>query len=387
MHRLWMIFAQTVTISVAILFVVTTLRPDWLGERNTPPAVTIQEAIAPGSVPAARAPSSYADAARLALPSVVHIFTSKEIKSQRHPFADDPLFRHFFGDRLDNQPQQRASGLGSGVIVSPEGYVLTNNHVVEGADAIEVALNNGRKLPARIVGRDPESDLAVLQIKSGGKLPAITFGHTDQLHVGDVVLAIGNPFGVGQTVTMGIVSALGRSHLGINTFEDFIQTDAAINPGNSGGALIDASGNLVGINSAIYSRTGGSLGIGFAIPVSLARNVMEQIIQTGSVTRGWIGVEVQAITGELAESFGLPSSDGTLISGVMRGSPADRAGIQPGDVLLTVDGRKVNDPQSMLEAIAALRPGQKADFELRRGKAGINLKVEIARRPALSRGD
>ena len=387
MHRLWMIFAQTVTISVAILFVVTTLRPDWLGERKTSPAITIQEAISPSSVAVTKAPSSYAEAARTALPSVVHIFTSKEIKAQRHPFADDPLFRHFFGDRLENQPQQRASGLGSGVIVSPEGYVLTNNHVIEGADDIEVALNNGRKLSARIVGRDPESDLAVLQIKSASKLPAITFGHPEQLHVGDVVLAIGNPFGVGQTVTMGIVSALGRSHLGINTFEDFIQTDAAINPGNSGGALIDASGNLIGINSAIYSRTGGSLGIGFAIPVSLARSVMEQIIQTGSVTRGWIGVEVQAITGELAESFGLPSSDGTLISGVMRGSPADRAGIRPGDVLLAVDGRDVNDPQAMLEAIAALRPGQKADFELRRGKTNLGLKVEIARRPALSRGD
>jgi S1-C subfamily serine protease len=259
--------------------------------------------------------------------------------------------------------------------------------VIEGADDIEVALNDGRKLSARIVGRDPESDLAVLQIKSDGKLPAITFGHPEQLRVGDVVLAIGNPFGVGQTVTMGIVSALGRTHLGINTFEDFIQTDAAINPGNSGGALIDAGGHLIGVNSAIYSRTGGSLGIGFAIPVSLARNVMEQIIQNGSVTRGWIGVEVQAITGELAESFGLPSSDGTLISGVMRGSPADRAGIQPGDVLLAVDGRKVTDPQSMLEAIAALQPGRKADFELRRGKDMMGLKVEIARRPALSRGD
>ncbi|WP_374264425.1 Do family serine endopeptidase [Zoogloea sp.] len=388
MHRLWMIFAQAVTISVALLFVVSTLKPEWIGERASPSSITIQEALIPSSTPAGnKAVSSYADAAQHALPSVVHIFTSKEVKAQRHPFADDPLFRHFFGDRLDNRPQQRASGLGSGVIVSPEGYVLTNNHVVEAADEIEVALNDGRKLPARVVGRDPESDLAVLQIKSDGKLHAITFGHPEQLRVGDVVLAIGNPFGVGQTVTMGIVSALGRSHLGINTFEDFIQTDAAINPGNSGGALIDAAGNLVGINSAIYSRTGGSLGIGFAIPVSLARNVMEQIIQTGSVTRGWIGVEVQSITTELADSFGLPNADGTLISGVMRGSPADRAGIRPGDVLLAVDGRKVNDPQAMLEAIAALPPGRQSGFELRRGKEKLDLKVEIARRPALSRGD
>lgn len=382
-----MIFAQAVTISVALLFVVSTLKPEWVSDRPALPAITIQEAMAPAASPAGRSATSYADAAQRALPAVVHIFTSKDVKAQRHPFADDPLFRHFFGDRLDNRPQQRASGLGSGVIVSPEGYVLTNNHVIEAADEIEVALNDGRKLPARIVGRDPESDLAVLQIKADGKLKAITFGRTEQLHVGDVVLAIGNPFGVGQTVTMGIVSALGRSHLGINTFEDFIQTDAAINPGNSGGALIDTAGTLVGINAAIYSRSGGSLGIGFAIPVSLARSVMEQIIQNGSVTRGWIGVEVQAITAELAESFGMVSSEGTLISGVMRGSPAERAGVKPGDVLLAVEGRKVNDPQAMLEAIAALAPGRKAGFELRRGKEKLDLKVEIGRRPALSRGD
>ncbi len=382
-----MIFTQAVTISVALLFVVSTLKPEWVSDRPALPAITIQEAIAPATAPAGRTTTSYAEAAQRALPAVVHIFTSKDVKSQRHPFADDPLFRHFFGDRLDNRPQQRASGLGSGVIVSPEGYVLTNNHVVEAADEIEVALNDGRKLPARIVGRDPESDLAVLQIKADSKLNAITFGHPEQLHVGDVVLAIGNPFGVGQTVTMGIVSALGRTHLGINTFEDFIQTDAAINPGNSGGALVDAAGNLIGINSAIYSRTGGSLGIGFAIPVSLARNVMEQIIQTGAVTRGWIGVEVQAITPELADSFGLPSSEGTLISGVMRSSPADRSGVRPGDVLLSVDGRKVNDPQAMLEAIAALPPGRQAGFELRRGKEKLDIKVEVGRRPALSRGD
>ena len=383
-----MIFTQAVTISVALLFVVSTLKPEWVSDRPALPAITIQEAIAPATAPAGRTTTtSYAEAAQRALPAVVHIFTSKDVKSQRHPFADDPLFRHFFGDRLDNRPQQRASGLGSGVIVSPEGYVLTNNHVVEAADEIEVALNDGRKLPARIVGRDPESDLAVLQVKADSKLNAITFGHPEQLHVGDVVLAIGNPFGVGQTVTMGIVSALGRTHLGINTFEDFIQTDAAINPGNSGGALVDAAGNLIGINSAIYSRTGGSLGIGFAIPVSLARNVMEQIIQTGAVTRGWIGVEVQAITPELADSFGLPSSEGTLISGVMRSSPADRSGVRPGDVLLSVDGRKVNDPQAMLEAIAALPPGRQAGFELRRGKEKLDIKVEVGRRPALSRGD
>ena len=240
---------------------------------------------------------------------------------------------------------------------------------------------------ARLLGTDPRTDLAVLKIESKEAFPVVSVGDSDALEVGDLVLAIGNPFGVGQTVTMGIVSALGRSHLGINTFEDFIQTDAAINPGNSGGALIDTAGTLVGINAAIYSRSGGSLGIGFAIPVSLARSVMEQIIQNGSVTRGWIGVEVQAITAELAESFGMVSTEGTLISGVMRGSPAERAGVRPGDVLLAVEGRKVNDPQTMLEAIAALAPGRKAGFELRRGKEKLDLKVDIGRRPALSRGD
>ena len=387
MHRLWLIFAQAVTVSLAVLFVLLSLKPEWLGERSGPTAVTIQQALPPSVAGNQGAPASYADAAQRALPSVVHIFTSKEVRAQQHPFANDPLFRHFFGDRFNNKPQQRSSGLGSGVIVSPEGYILTNNHVIEAADEIEVALHNGRKLPARIVGRDPEADLAVLQVQTDDKLQAITFGHTEQLRVGDVVLAIGNPFGVGQTVTMGIISALGRSHLGINTFEDFIQTDAAINPGNSGGALVDAAGHLVGINSAIYSRTGGSLGIGFAIPVSLARSVMEQIIQTGSVTRGWIGVEVQAINPELAESFGLPSAEGTLISGVMRGSPADRAGIRPGDILLSVEGRKVNDPQAMLEAIAALTPGRKASLDIRRGKDTQELKVEIGRRPPLSRGE
>ena len=391
MHRLWLIFTQAVTVTVAALFVVGTLKPEWLGGRPGSASVIIQEAVAPAApslaVAPAHAAASYADAARAALPAVVHIFTSKEVRGQRSPFANDPLFRHFFGDRLDNQPQQRASGLGSGVIVSPEGYILTNNHVIEAADEIEVALQDGRKLPARIVGRDQESDLAVLRIKTDVRLPAITFGRTEALHVGDVVLAIGNPFGVGQTVTMGIVSALGRSHLGINTFEDFIQTDAAINPGNSGGALVDASGHLVGINAAIYSRSGGSLGIGFAIPVSLARNVMEQIIATGTVTRGWIGVEVQEITAELADSFGLPGTQGTLISGVMRGGPADRAGIRPGDVLLDVAGHAVNDPQSMLEAVAALPPGNRAPLQIRRGREKVDVQVEIGRRPALARSE
>ncbi|MFC5300235.1 trypsin-like peptidase domain-containing protein [Azospira restricta] len=388
MNRLWLIFAQTVTVSLAVFFVVSTLKPEWLGEK--PGIVRIREAATSGEP--AKAVASYNDAARKVVPSVVHIYTTQAPRKQRHPLLDDPIFRHFFGDGLEDEQRSR-SGLGSGVIVSDEGYVLTNYHVVEMADAMEVALNDGRKLRAKVVGADPETDLAVLRIvadKANGKaedlrLTPITFGQIDNVRVGDVVLAIGNPFGVGQSVTMGIVSALGRSQLGINTFENFIQTDAAINPGNSGGALTDAAGNLIGINTAIYSRSGGSLGIGFAIPVSTARNVMEQIIQTGSVTRGWIGVEAQEITPELAENFGLPDTRGALIAGVVRGSPADGGGIRPGDVLLAVDGKPVNNPQGMLDLIAALKPGEAVPFKLRRDKAVVDAQVKIGKRPAATR--
>ena len=382
MQRLWLIFAQTVTVALAILFVVTTLKPEWLPQRQA--VVALQQA--PVSDDDSAAPSgSYRDAARSALPAVVHIYTTQKVKPQRHPLFDDPIFRHFFGERQESEPQ-RNSGLGSGVIVSANGYVLTNYHVVERADQIEVALNDGRALPARVVGSDPETDLAVLQLLAEKgrelKLPAITLGSMDNVVVGDVVLAIGNPFGVGQTVTMGIVSALGRSHLGINTFENFIQTDAAINPGNSGGALVDSRGHLVGINTAIYSRSGGSLGIGFAIPVSTVRNVMEQIIRTGTVTRGWIGVEAQEMTAELAESFGLADASGALISGVQRGSPADAAGIRPGDILQAVGGKPVKDPQAMLDLIAALQPGDNVSFKLRRKKSAYDTEIRIGKRPA-----
>ncbi len=381
MHRLWLIFAQTVTIAVAILFVIGTLKPEWLAHR--PSVVALQEAPrqADGEAPMA---GSYRDAARAALPSVVHIYTTQKIRQQRHPLLDDPIFRHFFGDRQEG-PAQRNSGLGSGVIVSPNGYILTNYHVIEAADDIQISLNDGTTHKARVIGSDPESDLAVLQIKAD-KLPTITFGQTEGLRVGDVVLAIGNPFGVGQTVTMGIVSALGRSHLGINTFENFIQTDAAINPGNSGGALVDIHGNLVGINTAIYSRTGGNHGIGFAIPAASARSIMEQIIQSGAVTRGWIGVEAQEISPELAESFGLPDTEGALIAGVMRGSPADAAGIRPGDVLLAVGGKAVRDPQIMLDLIAALKPDDRIGFRLRRDRNIIEVEVKIGKRPAIRAG-
>ena len=383
MRRLWLIFAQTVTVGLAILFVVSTLKPEWLGKR--PPAgssvVALQES-AVAAVPAIAA-TSFRDAAKKALPSVVHIFTSQKIKARRNPLFDDPVFRHFFGDSAEGEGP-RTSGLGSGVIVSQNGYILTNFHVVEAADQIEIALSDGRNLNARVVGSDPESDLAVLQItEQHGKelvLPAITLGKMENVVVGDVTLAIGNPFGVGQTVTMGIISALGRSHLGINTFENFIQTDAAINPGNSGGALVDSQGNLIGINTAIYSRSGGSLGIGFAIPISIARNVMEQIIQSGSVTRGWIGVEAQEISIDLAESFGLPDTNGALIAGVLRGSPADAGGIKPGDILLAVDGTAVKDPQGMLDLIASQKPGETVAFKLRRQNNVLQTTVRIGKR-------
>jgi Do/DeqQ family serine protease len=337
---------------------------------------------APSSPLPARA-TSYSDAVKKAVPAVVNIFTTKEIKSQRHPFLDDPLFRHFFGDRLEEEPQ-RAASLGSGVIVSTKGYILTNHHVVEAADEIEVALADGKKLKARAVGSDPETDIAVLQVE-GGPVPAITFGDADALRVGDVVLAIGNPFGVGQTVTMGIVSALGRSQLGINTFENFIQTDAAINPGNSGGALIDTAGNLVGINTAIFSRSGGSMGIGFAIPASSAKQVMEQIIATGSVTRGWIGVEAQEITPEIAESFHLSSTNGVLIAGVLRGGPAEKAGLKPGDILVAIEGKPVKDPNSMLNLVAALVPGEPASIRFTRDSKDVEVQVAVGKRPTQQR--
>ncbi len=379
MRQLWLVFAQTVTIAVAALFVITTLKPEWVGPAGQP-STTLNITQSSSNGLALPASGSYADAAERSMQAVVHIFTSKEATSARSPLRDDPLFRHFFGDRdLPSEPP--SSGLGSGVIVSPEGFILTNNHVIEAADGVEVALNDGRKFEAKLIGRDPETDLAVLKVEAGSELPAITLSGPESLRIGDVVLAIGNPFGVGQTVTMGIVSALGRTRLGISTFENYIQTDAAINPGNSGGALVDANGHLVGINTAIYSRSGGSLGIGFAIPVSLAQNVLEQIVSSGEVTRGWVGVEIQELTRELAQSFGFRQTEGALISGVLRGSPAERAGIRPGDILFELDGKAVRDSREMLEMVAALAPGDRASFKLMRANREIELPVVIGRRP------
>ena len=380
MRKFWLVFSQAVTICLAALFVISTFLPDLLNlapRSNGGEVVTIREASNPQSADIALA--SLRTAAEKAMPAVVNIYTTKETRLPHQPFMDDPLFRRFFGDQFDRESRQTAS-LGSGVIVGPEGYVLTNNHVIETADEIEVAFAGGRKSAAKVVGTDPETDLAVLKVDTA-HLPTIAFGDSKTLSIGDFVLAIGNPFGVGQTVTMGIVSAKGRSRLGISTFEDFIQTDAAINPGNSGGALVDSAGNLVGINSAIYSRTGGSLGIGFAIPSELARHVMEEIIQHGSVTRGWIGVEVQDISPELAESFRLPSTNGTLIAGVQPGGPADRAGIRRGDILVGVESRAFTDSTEMLNLIAALKPGDQATLKIVRDHQEKQVKIQVGTRP------
>ena len=384
MHRLWLIFAQTVTLSVAVLFTVQTLKPEWLargpgdGGANI---VAVQEA-APGSAEDKRKVSSYSDAARKALPSVVHIFTSQEIKTPRNPFLNDPFFRHFFGDRFDMQPQRR-SGLGSGVIVSADGYNLTNNHVVETADEIEVATQDGRKLKARVVGADPDSDLAVVRVDlgNGSKLPAVIFAPAESLRVGDVVLAIGNPFASARpspmassahsavpisASTLSRISSDRRRHQSRQFRRGSEWTPTATWP-----ALIPRSIRKAAVRWSI----------GFAIPVLLAKSVMEQIIKTGSVTRGWIGIEVQEITPELAESFKLPSTQGTLIAGVMRGSPADRAGIKPGDILLSVAGKPIGDAQSMLGTIAAQTPGQQALLKVYRAGKQLELTVTIAKRP------
>jgi serine protease DegQ len=387
MHRFWLLFSQfvaAIAVVVAALFGLDRIAPGLLPFNGA--AVTIREvANEVAQSGGARQAASYADAASKSQPSVVNIFTSKEIRSQRNPLMDDPLFRRFFGDRFptDNRPQ-RVSNLGSGVIVSEDGFILTNHHVVESADEIQVALSDGLILDAKVVGTDPETDLAVLKVKRD-KMPAITFAKSDMQRVGDVVLAIGNPFGVGQTVTMGIISALGRSHLGINTFENYIQTDAAINPGNSGGALVDVAGNLVGVNTAIFSRSGGNLGIGFAIPISIVRQVMREIIVHGAVTRGWVGIEVQEITPEIAESFGLKSTNGALIAGVLRNGPADRAGIRPGDVLIAVGGKPVKDSSSLLNLIAALPPDEVVPLSLMRTQKEMQLPVTIEKRPPMQR--
>jgi serine protease DegQ len=389
MRRTWLLFSQTVTVALAVLFVVATLKPEWLPQRGatvagietpalTPTLQMPPPVAAPTLLPGGVGTTSYAAAAKRASPSVVSITASRA--PVRSPRTEDPMFRFFFGDRSRQMQQERQVGLGSGVIVSASGYLLTNSHVVEGADDIEVTLSDGRNAKAKVVGTDPDSDVAVLKIELD-RLPAVAFGNVDNVQVGDVVLAIGNPFGVGQTVTAGIVSALGRNQLGINTFENFIQTDAAINPGNSGGALVDALGNLLGINTAIYSRTGGSLGIGFAIPVSTARQVMESLIKEGRVTRGWIGVEPRDLTPEIAQTLNLPIKQGVLVTGVLQGGPAGAGGMRPGDVVVSIGGVPVVNTSQLLNAVAALKPSANAAIGVQRGDKALDLSVTVAQRP------
>ncbi|HSV45911.1 MAG TPA: trypsin-like peptidase domain-containing protein [Ramlibacter sp.] len=374
MRRYWLVFSQAVTVLLAAWFVVATLQPDWLGRQ---PSLTRSTGVSLIEAPAPSASIAPAGSFRLpaqkASAAVVSINTSK---TARHPNANDPWFRFFFGDG-GAQPQ---AGLGSGVIISADGYILTNNHVVEGADEIEVVLNDARRTSAKVIGTDPDTDLAILRIALD-RLPVITLGNSDALQVGDQVLAIGNPFGVGQTVTSGIVSALGRNQLGINTFENFIQTDAAINPGNSGGALVDVNGQLLGINTAIYSRSGGSMGIGFAIPVSTAKLVLEGIVKEGVVRRGWIGVEPAELSAELMETFGVKARRGVLITGVLQNGPAAQAGIRPGDVIVEVDGKKITTVSELLTSVAALKPGTAAPMRVQRRDDAVEIKVTPGLRP------
>jgi serine protease DegQ len=378
LRRFWLLFAQACTLCLAALFVVATLRPDLLPRlagNGSGSVIVTQETVTP--VMGTRV-ATYSDAAKKAMPSVVNIYTSKEVRS-RNPLADDPVFRRYFPG-FDQGGAQRQTSLGSGVIVASEGYVLTNHHVIQGADDIQLVLSDGRRVRARVRGADPESDLAVLKADEDN-LPAITFAASDHLQVGDVVLAIGNPFGLGNTVTMGIVSALGRNYLGVNRFEDFIQTDAAINPGNSGGALIDAAGNLVGINSTIYSQSGGSLGIGFSIPVSLARNVLEQIVRDGEVTRGWLGIEPTAVTADVAKALTLPKSEGVMIRRLQPGGPAERAGMKVLDVVVEIGGKSTRNVPQLLARIAELPPGSSAKLRVVRMGQDIEVDVQVGKRP------
>jgi serine protease DegQ len=367
-----------VTVTLAALFVVSLVKPEWLAWRSR--VIEVRE-----SVPAATAQNvaattlalSFSEAARKAVPSVVNISATRQVR-RRNPLLDDPAFQRFFGERFNLPPETQLS-LGSGVIVSREGYILTNDHVVEGVSDIQVTLSDGRTVIGKIVGSDPDTDLAVVRVAAQGLMP-ITFGSSETAKVGDVVLAIGDPFSVGQTVTMGIISAVGREIGSANPFGSFIQTDAAINPGNSGGALVDTNGNLIGVNTLIFSRSGGYQGIGFAIPVSLAKKIMEQIIETGAVTRGWFGVDVAPVSGELAESLGLKDSRGPIVGGIERGSPAEKSGIKLGDVIVAVDGKPTPDVATALNLIAEMQPGKTVPVNVVRRGQQLTLEVVVGKR-------
>ena len=381
MRRLWLLFAQAVTVCIAVLFVVTTLRPDWLGVkpqlRNPNGAVGLLPSTDSN---ASQAPGSYAGAVSVAAPAVVNIHTTKRATVSRLPLPPDPVLRKFFEQMPGFNQTQQTTSLGSGVVVSAKGHVLTNLHVIEGADEIVVALTDGRQAVAKVLGVDADSDLAVLQVEMS-QLPVLGFASLDPPKIGDVVLAIGNPFGVGQTITMGIVSALGREGLGINTYENFIQTDAAINPGNSGGALVDTLGRLVGINTAIYSRSGGSLGIGFAIPAVAAQKVLGEIVTFGFVKRGWLGFEPQDMTADLARAFGLERVRGVIIAGIMRDGPGAKGGLKVGDIVQTIAGQPINDTQRFMARIAANAPGETVELGIYRNGRTQILTMTLGQRP------
>jgi serine protease DegS len=381
--RLVRFLLSYVVVGVAVAAVVVWTMPDLLGTER--PVVELRRAEIPAASPASlgNGPVSYAEAVDRAAPAVVNIFTSTRIQARPSPLLEDPFFRRFFGQQTPESRERIETSLGSGVIVSPQGYLLTNNHVIQGADEIRVSLADGRDAPATLVGADAETDLAVLRIELD-ELPVIGVGASDRLRVGDVVLAIGNPFGVGQTVTQGIVSAVDRRDLGLNTFENFVQTDAAINPGNSGGALVDAHGRLVGINTAIFSRTGGSQGIGFAIPVATAEDVLTSIIEQGRVVRGWIGVEIQMLTPSLAESFGLSSTEGAVIAGVLRGGPAAEAGLVPGDIILRIGEQPVGNARNFLRLVTEQEPGDTLELSGVRAGRPFRSQLIIGERPPVS---
>ena len=375
-YRAFSFLFTSVATGLAAAFLVLLLRPDLVGRQATAPTQAVLLERSGG-------PVSYADAVQRAAPSVVNGFATKITRTKRHPLFDDPLFKRFFGDQTDRPKIKRENSLGSGVIVDGNGYVLTNNHVIDSASEIHIVLGDGRSLPARIVGNDPETDLALLQA-AGDRFPVATLGDSAPMQVGDVVMAIGNPFGVGQTVTLGIVSATGRNQLGITDFENFIQTDAAINPGNSGGALINAVGEVIGINTAIFSESGGSHGIGFAIPIQLAREVMRQLIEHGHVIRGWLGITGQDLTPVLAESLGIESPQGVLVSGVLGDGPADKAGLKPGDLITGIDRQPISGSPKMLEMIAAKPPGSPLTVTLLRDGEALERIAIVGERPSIT---
>ncbi len=381
MRKLLSLLLTALTAGLAGAFVVLFMLPQQVERTETPkppqkPAPAVE-------IPRQTGPFSYADAVASAAPSVVNIFAAKITTESQSLRFRDPLLQHLFGGMLPEQTRQRLdTSLGSEVIVSEDGYMLTNHHVIEGADEIKVVLANGKSVSVSIVGSDKEADVAVLKIDSDTPLQAIRIDSTGSQQVGDVVLAIGNPFGVGQTVTMGIISATGRSHLGINTFENFIQTDAAINPGNSGGALVNARGELIGINTAIFSKTGGSHGIGFAIPFDLAEGIMQQLITTGHVIRGWLGIQGQDVTQKLAEAFGLHNQEGILVTGVMEDGPASKAGLRPGDVIIRINKTRIDNSQHLVQLIAGQPPGTHLTIGGWRGNEELELETVSGKRPA-----